>query len=138
MNLARDDVEVVWTPGWDWFGAVAAIHALALAPWLAVFGFWPIVPAAASLGYYALVFRRQEAWRLALAADTVVVFEPARRGGPAKTAKLRRGIWLTHRLLVVPTSRRMLLLRAGRYDPVLFARIRRAFLAGFGAPPRQS
>lgn len=138
MNLARDDVEVVWTPGWDWFGAVAAIHALALAPWLAVFGFWPIVPAAASLGYYAWVFRRQEAWRLALAEDTVVVFEPAHRGGPAKTAKLRRGIWLTHRLLVVPTSRRMLLLRAGRYDPVLFARIRRAFLAGLGAPSRQS
>ena len=136
MNLATDDVEVLWTPGWDWLAAVAAIHLLALAPWLAVFGLWPLLPAGASLGYYALVFRRQEPWRLALAEDTVVVFEPPRRGRPGKTAKLRGGVWLTHRLLVVHTSRRMLLLRAGRYDPVLFARLRRAFLAGFGAPAR--
>lgn len=136
MNAARDDVEVVWTPGWDWLAAVAAIHALALAPWLAVFGLWPLLPAAASLVYYVHVFRRGEAWRLALSEDTVVVFEPSRRGRPGKTAKLRGGVWLTHRLLVVPTSRRMLLLRAGRYDPALFARLRRAFLAAFGASGR--
>lgn len=136
MNLATDDVEVLWTPGWDWLAAVAATHMLALAPWVVVFGSWPLLVGTASLGYHALVFRRQEPWRLALAEDTVVVFEPPRRGRPAKTAKLRGGVWLTHRLLVVPTSRRMLLFRAGRYDPVLFARLRRAFLAGFRAPAR--
>ncbi len=129
MNAARDDVDVVWSPGWDWLAAVAAIHVLVVVPWTAALGLWPVLVGALSMAYHAGVFLRREQWRLALAEDTVVVFEPPRDGQPAATAKLRGPAWLTHRLLVVRTSRRVLLLRAGRYDPVLFARLRRAFLA---------
>ena len=129
MDLALDDLEVSWTPGWDWLAVVAAIHVLAVVPWTTQLGFWPLLPGLASLGYYLVVFRRQERWRLALAGETVVVFEPRRGSQPPRQAKLRRPVWLTHSLLVVRTSRRILLLRAGRYDPVLFARLRRAFLS---------
>ena len=129
MDLALDDLEVSWTPGWDWLAVVAAIHVLAVVPWTTQLGLWPLLPGITSLGYYLLVFRRRERWRLALAGETVVVFEPRRGNQPPRQAKLRRPVWLTHSLLVVRTSRRILLLRAGRYDPVLFARLRRAFLS---------
>lgn len=135
MNAARDDVDVLWMPGWDWLAAVAALHILVVVPWTAAVGFWPALAGTLSMAYHIGVFRRREQWRLALAEDTVVVFEPPRQGRPAATAKLRGSIWLTHRLLVVRTSRRVLLLRAGRYDPALFARLRRAFL-GVGRTAR--
>lgn len=133
VNAAHDDVDVPWSPGWDWLAAVAALHILVVVPWVAAVGPWSAVVGALSMAYHAGVFLRREQWRLALVEDTVTVFEPPRDGQPAATAKLRGPLWLTHRLLVVRTSRRVLLLRAGRYDPALFARLRRAFLA-LGGP----
>ena len=43
MDLALDDLEVSWTPGWDWLAAVAAIHVLAVVPWTTQLGLWPLL-----------------------------------------------------------------------------------------------
>ena len=126
---ARADAELVWRPGWDWFGAVCAIHVLATVPWLAHLGPWPLLPAAASLLYHGWVLRRGEAWRFLLTEEKVVLFEPKRPGRPARTPKLRGPAWMTERWVVIRTSRRVLVLCAGRFDPALFARLRRALLA---------
>ena len=127
MNAHRDDVDVVWTPGWEWLAAVAAIHGVVAVPWVAVFGAWPVLPCALSLLYHIGVFAKGETWRFALVEDTVVLFEPH-----GKPARLRGGPWMTEHWVVVRTSRRVLTLRAGRYDAVRFARLRRALLGGAG------
>jgi len=122
-------VELRWTPGWEWLTSVVAIHVVVVAPWLAVLGPWLLGPGLASLLYHVLVFRRREVWRLTLVEESVTVFEPRRPGAPPRWAKLRGPPWMTDRWLVVRTTRRVLILRAGRYDPAHFARLRRALLA---------
>ena len=126
MNPHRDDVEITWTPGGEWLLAVVALHLLALAPWLAYFGAWPAIPCLASIVYHGWIFRRGEVWRFALVEDRVVLFEPKRSGQPLREARGRRTVWMTANWLVVRTRRRVLMLRAERYAPALFARLRRA------------
>lgn len=134
---ARADAALAWCPGWDWFGAVCIVHALATAPWLALIGAWPLLPAALSLAYHGWVFKRGEVWRFALTEERVVLFEPTRPGCGPRSATLRGPPWMTDRWLVVRTTRRVLVLRAGRYDPALLARLRRALLAAEqGRAPR--
>ena len=132
MNAQREDIDVHWSPDWEWFAAVVAIHVLVLVPWLAFLGPWPLLPGVASLVYHGWVWRRGEVWRFALAEERVVLFEPARKGSPPRPAKLRGAVWMTERWLVVRTSRRVLALRAGRYPPAIFARLRRALRGGIG------
>ncbi len=128
MNPHRDDVEMDWTPGWDWLVAVAAIHVLAVAPWTIHLGPWPLIPAAVSLIAHLGVFLRGEVWRFALVGERAVLFEPERRDGTRRPARLWGPPWLTERWVVVRTTRRVLVLRADRYEAALFARLRRAFL----------
>ena len=130
MTRERDDAEVAWTPGWEWLTAVVAIHVLAVVPWLAYFGVWPLFVVCASLAYYVRVFWRQEVWCFRLIEETAVLFEPRRPGAEPRLARRRGPVWMTEAWLVVRTSRRVLVLRAARYDPALFARLRRALLRG--------
>ena len=123
-------VEVDWTPGWDWLAVVAAIHVLVAVPWVALFSAWALLPAAVSLGYHVDVHRRGERWRFALADERVVLFEPWRRDGSRRPARLRGPPWMTERWVVVRTTRRTLILRSGRYEAAVFARLRRALLGG--------
>lgn len=132
MNPHRADIDMHWTPGWEWLTAVATIHFLVVVPWTIELGPWPLAPAALSLLYHLHVFRRREVWRFALVEESVVLFEPPRPGAPQRFAKLRGAPWMTDRWLVVRTSRRVLILRAGRYDPIHFARLRRALFHGPG------
>ena len=133
MNPHRDDTEIRWTPGWEWLSGVLVVHALALAPWVALFGPWPLLVGAGSLAYYGWILSRREVWRFALVEETVVLFEPSRAGLGPTPARLRGSPWITERWVVVYTSRRVLALYAGGYDAVRFARLRRALLAGRGA-----
>lgn len=135
MNPHRDDAELHWTPGVEWLAAVLLVHGLVLLPWLALVGAWPLVVVAASLAYHGWVFAaraRHEVWRFALVEESVVLFEPGRAGEGARPASLRGSAWITERWVVVRTNRRVLALYAGRCDAVLFARLRRALLAGRG------
>ena len=134
MNPHRDDAEILWTPGWEWAGAVLLVHALVLAPWVALFGPWPLLVGAGSLAYYGWIFSRREVWRFALVEETVVLFEPRRTGEAPTPAQLRGSPWITERWVVVRTSRRVLALYAGGYDAVRFARLRRALLGGRDDP----
>lgn len=136
MNPNRDDIEVDWTPNWEWLAAVAAIHVLAVVPWMAHLGLWPLVPCALSALHHWRIFRRDETWRFALVEESVVLFEPERPGTGRRPAKLRGPPWMTEHWIVVRTSRRVLALRAGRYPPALFARLRRALLHQAGRSPR--
>ena len=122
--------EVDWTPGWDWLACVLAIHVLVTVPWVVKAGAWPIAVAVPAFGYYAWVFWRAECWRFALDNERVVLFEPQRRDGARVPARLRGPPWMTERWVVVRTSRRILVLRAGRYDAAVFARLLRALLGG--------
>lgn len=126
MNPARDDLELHWSPGWEWLAAVVFLHLLAVMPWLKFLGAWPLVLCALSLAYHGRVYLRREVWRFALVEESVVLFEPSRPGVPVHTTPLRGRVWMTERWLVVHTRRRVLMLRSGRYDAVLFARLRRA------------
>lgn len=126
------DIDVYWKPDREWFAAVAAIHALVVAPWVAYFGGWPLLACIGSLAYHGWVWRRAEVWRFALVGESAVLFEPARAGRPPRTATLRGPVWMTQSWVVVRTSRRVLALRAGRYPPATFARLRRALRAGSG------
>ena len=130
MNAPSADLDLYWSPGWEWLAAVAAIHVLVLLPWLAYLGVWPLLPCLASLGYHGWVWRRGEVWRFALVEESVVLFEPAWNGASPRPAKLRGAVWMTERWVVVRTSRRVLALRAGRYPPAAFARLRRALRGG--------
>ena len=132
MNPHHDDAEIRWTPGWEWLSAVLVVHALALAPWVALFGPWPLLVGVGSLAYYGWIFSRREVWRFALVEETVVLFEPSRAGLAPRAAQLRGSPWITERWVVVRTSRRVLALYAGGYDAVRFARLRRALLGGRG------
>ena len=125
----RADAELLWVPGWEWLSAVIVLHALSTVPWLAHVGTWPLLPAGLSLLYHGWVFKRREVWRFALVEERVVIFEPRRPGKPLRLARLRGPPWMTARWVVLRTRRRVLVLRAGRFDPVLFARLRRALLA---------
>ena len=134
------DEEILWTPGWEWLAAVLTLHGLVALPWIALLGAWPLLPCAASLGYYGWAFSRREVWRFALVEERAVLFEPtqpaakqAGRQGWQRPATLRGSPWITPRWVVVRTSRRVLTLRAGRYDAARFARLRRALLASRGA-----
>ena len=133
MNPARDDAEVRWLPGWEWLAAVVLLHLLAVLPWLKFLGPWPLVPCALSLAYHGRVYARREVWRFALVEESVVLFEPKRPGVPARPTPLRGRVWMTERWLLVRTRRRVLALRSGRYDAVLFARLRRALRAAEAA-----
>lgn len=132
MNPHRDDVELDWSPGWDWLAGVVVVHVLVVVPWVLWLGFWPLTPAAVSLLHHVLVFRRREVWRLALVGERVVVFEPKRPDGGRRPARLRGPPWMIQGWLVVRTSRRVLIVRAGRYEAALFARLRRAFWGDAG------
>lgn len=134
MNPHRDDIELMWTPGWEWLTAVLAIHLLVVAPWLLYLGPWPLIPCLASIAYHAWVFARREVWRFALVEDRAVLFEPKRPGQPLREARYRGAVWMTASWLVVRTSKRVLTLRAGAYDPALFARLRRALRRGGSRP----
>ena len=123
-------MEVDWTPGWDWLGCVLAIHVLVAAPWAVKVSVWLLALAVPAFGYYVWVFWRAESWRFALRNERVVLFEPERRDGTRVPARLRGPPWMTERWVVVRTSRRTLVLRAGRYDAAVFARLRRALLGG--------
>lgn len=123
-------VEVDWTPGWDWLGCVLAIHILLAVPWAAKVSVWLLGLAMPTFAYYVWVFWRAQSWRFALDNERVVVFEPARRDGSRVPARLRGPPWMTERWVVVRTTRRFLVLRAGRYDAAVFARLRRALLGG--------
>ena len=130
--MSAPDVDVYWKPDHEWFAAVLAIHVVVVAPWIAYFGVWPLLLCLGSLAYHGWVWRRGEVWRFALIGESAVLFEPARAGKPPATATLRGAVWMTHRWVVVRTSRRVLALRAGRYPPAIFARLRRALRAGAG------
>ena len=130
MNPHRDDAEIEWTPGREWLAAVIVLHVLVLAPWLAYFGAWALIPCLASLAYHGWVFAQRETWRFALVDERVVLFEPRRPGRPLRQARWRGAVWMTSDWLVVRTTRRVLTLRAGRYDPALFARLRRGLRRG--------
>ena len=127
---APDDVAVDWTPGWDWLGTVLAIHALVAVPWAVMVGAWLLALAVPAFGYYAWVFWRGESWRFAFSNERVVLFEPERADGSRAPARLRGPPWMTERWVVVRTTRRILVLRAGRYDAAVFAKLRRALLGG--------
>ena len=77
--------------------------------------------------YHVRIFARAEVWRFALVDETAVLFQP-----DGRPAKLRGGPWMTSNWVVVRTSRRTLMLRAGRYDADRFARLRRALLGRAG------
>ena len=126
MNPHRDDAELTWTPGWEWLAAVLAIHLLLVAPWLAYLGPWPLLPCVASIAYHVWVYTQREVWRFALVEESAVLFEPKRPGQPLREARRSGAVWMTANWLVVRTSRRVLVLRAGAFEPALFARLRRA------------
>ena len=126
----RPGLEIDWTPGWDWLGCVLAIHVLVAVPWVAKVGVWLLVVAVFPFAYYVRVFWRGESWRFALSNERVVLFEPERPDGSRVPARLRGPPWMTERWVVVRTTRRILVLRAGRYDAAVFARLRRALLGG--------
>ena len=132
MNPHRDDVDVDWSPGWDWLAGVVVVHVLVVVPWVLWLGLWPLIPAAVSLLHHVRVFRSREVWQFALVGERVVVFEPERAGGGRRPARLRGPPWMTERWLVVRTSRRILVVSAGRYEAALFARLRRAFWGDAG------
>lgn len=126
----RSGLDVDWTPGWDWLGCVLAIHVLVAAPWAVKVSVWLLALAVPAFGYYVRVFWRGESWRFALGNERVVLFEPERGDGTRVPAQLRGPPWMTERWVVVRTTRRILVLRAGRYDAAVFARLRRALLGG--------
>ncbi len=128
MDAHRHDTDVDWAPGWEWLAAVCVIHLLAVVPWMAHLGLWPLIPGALSLLGHGRVWLRGEVWRFALMDERVVVLEPKRPGLPRRTARLCGPPWMTERWLVVRTSRRVLIVGAGRYEPARFAMLRRAFL----------
>ena len=127
MDPHHHDTEMLWSPGWEWLTAVVAIHALVAAPWFHFLGVWPLLVIAVSFLYHVRVFARGEVWRFALVEETAVLFQP-----DGKPAKLRGGPWMTSNWVVVRTTRRTLMLRAGRYDADRFARLRRALLGRAG------
>ena len=127
MDPHHDDTEILWAPGWEWLTAVLAIHALVAVPWLHFLGAWPLLVLAPSLLYHVRIFARGEVWRFALVEETAVLFQP-----DGKPAKLRGGPWMTANWVVVRTTRRVLMLRSGRYDADRFARLRRALLGRAG------
>ena len=129
VDPAPNPSEIDWTPGWDWLGCVLAIHILVAVPWVAKVGAWLLAVAVAAFGYYVSVFWRAQSWRFALENERVVLFEPVRRDGSRIPARLRGPPWMTERWVVVRTTRRVLVLRAGRYEAAVFARLRRALLA---------
>ena len=122
--------EVDWTPGWDWLACVLAIHVMVVAPWAAKLGVWLLAIAALTFSHYVRVFRRAERWRFAIVDERAVLFEPPGRDGGRVPARLRGPPWMTERWIVVRTTRRVLVLRAGRYDAAVFAALRRALLGG--------
>lgn len=127
-GVRRAERDVTWRPGWEWLGAVLAIHALVVVPWVIVLGAWPLMAAAVSLVYHANVYRQGEEWRFVLVEETAVLFQP-----DGEPAALRGSIWMTAQWVVVPTSQRVLTLRARRYDADSFAMLRRALPGRTGA-----
>lgn len=122
--------EVDWTPGWEWLACVLAVHVMVAVPWAAKVNAWLLAVAPLTFGYYVWVFRRAERWRFAIVDERVVLFEPERHDGSRVPARLRGPPWMTERWIVVRTTRRTLVLRAGRYDAAVFAALRRALLGG--------
>ena len=122
--------EIDWTPGWDWLACVLAIHVMVAVPWVAKVDAWLLAVPVLTFGYYLRVFLRAERWRFAIVEERVVLFEPARPDGSRLPANLRGPPWMIERWVVVRTSRRTLVLRAGRYDAAVFAALRRALLGG--------
>ena len=127
MKAHQADAEMLWAPGWEWLVAVLAIHVMVAAPWCHVAGVWPLAVLTPSLLYHVRVFAKGEVWRFSLVEETAVLFQP-----DGEPAKLRGGPWMTEHWVVVRTSRRVLMLRAGRYDTDRFARLRRALLGRAG------
>ena len=63
MSPHQDDIEMPWSPGWEWLAAVVAIHFLVAVPWLSFLGAWPLALLAVSLFWHVRVFVKGETWR---------------------------------------------------------------------------
>ena len=126
--------EIRWRPDGEWFAVVAVIHVLLAAPWFAWFG-WPAAALAGlSLAWHGRALARRELWRFRFVEDRVVLLAPESTPEVPVFVAIASPLWMTDRLLVVRTRRRIIPMRAGRLTPEAFARLRRALLAG--ARPR--
>lgn len=126
--------EVRWWPDGEWFAVVAVIHLLLAAPWVAWFGWPAVVVAGLSLAWHGRALARPEVWRFRFVEDRVVILAPESTPTTPVPVAVASPLWMTDRLLVVRTRRRIIPMRAGRLTPEAFARLRRALLAG--ARPR--
>ena len=116
--------EIPWTLGWEWFIAVALAHGLVGA----ALG-WFVSP------WWTVIVAFSAAWKLSRTRPgeryLLLAFEDAIEVRRGESVLPRRGAcWMTERWLVIPTVRRVLLVRRGRLSPRNFARLRRAALAG--------
>lgn len=134
MDRARGESEIEWRPDGEWLAAVAAIHVLLAAPWMAWLGWFVGVVAAASLLWHGRALGRREVWRFRFVEDRVVLLAPESTPEVPVPVAVASPLWMTDRLVVVRTKRRIIPMRAGRLTPEAFARLRRALLAG--ARPR--
>lgn len=128
------DSEIRWWPDGEWFAVVVAIHVLLAAPWVAWFGWLPGVVAGLSLIWHGRALAGREVWRFRFVEDRVVILAPESTPETPVPVAVTSPLWMTDRLLVVRTRRRIIPMRAGRLTPEAFARLRRALLAG--ARPR--
>ena len=122
--------EIRWRPDAEWFVGVAAIHVLLAAPWVAWLGWLAGAAAALSLLWHGRALARQEVWRFRFVEDRVVVLAPESTASLPVPVAVTSPLWMTERLVVVRTRRRIIPMRAGRLTPEAFARLRRALLAG--------
>ncbi|MYE24177.1 MAG: hypothetical protein F4Y01_09565 [Gammaproteobacteria bacterium] len=126
--------EVRWWPDGEWFAVVAVIHVLLAAPWVAWFGWPAVVMAGLSLAWHGRALAGREVWRFRFVDDRVVILAPESTPETPVPVAVASPLWMTDRLVVVRTRRRIIPMRAGRLTPEAFARLRRALLAG--ARPR--
>lgn len=126
--------EIRWWPDGEWFAVVAVIHVLLAAPWVAWFGWLAAVVAGLSLAWHGRALAGREVWRFRFVDDRVVILAPESTPEMPVPVAVASPLWMTDRLVVVRTRRRIIPLRAGRLTPEAFARLRRALLAG--ARPR--
>ena len=131
--MVTTDSEIRWWPDGEWFAVVALIHVLLAAPWVAWLGWWAGVVAGLSLLWHGRVLAARgggrEVWRFRFVDDRVVLLAPESTPETPVPVSVASPLWMTDRLLVVRTRRRIIPMRAGRLTPKAFARLRRALLA---------
>ena len=132
MEVVQDEIR--WWPDGEWFAVVAAIHVLLAAPWVAWLGWLAGVVAGLSLAWHGRALLQQELWRFRFVEDRVVLLAPESTPEVPVPVAIASPLWMTDRLVVVRTRRRIIPMRAGRLTPEAFAELRRALLAG--ARPR--